>query len=171
MLGTFSFEPYFKSYRWFTDWSLEFLEIAFRSLSPSSNSFLCFPPPPLCSAVDGAMKSLPGHVLRRAGAHASSCPSSTARCLALEPPCRATRSAEHRAARAAATSPPRWHARCRGRRSLLSRARALQKPLRADPLILLLFPCPQNPERRRHPRTPPSSNHRRPAIPQLLCPR
>ena len=31
MLGTFSFEPYFKSYRWFTDWSLEFLEIAFGS--------------------------------------------------------------------------------------------------------------------------------------------
>jgi len=31
MLGTFSFEPYFKSYCWFTDWSLEFLEIADRS--------------------------------------------------------------------------------------------------------------------------------------------
>ena len=31
MLGTFSFEPYFKSYRWFIDWSLEFLEIVFGS--------------------------------------------------------------------------------------------------------------------------------------------
>ena len=34
MLGTFSFEPYFKSYRWFIVGSLEFLEIAFRSLFP-----------------------------------------------------------------------------------------------------------------------------------------
>ena len=31
MLGTFLFEPYFKSYRWFTNWSLEFLEIVFGS--------------------------------------------------------------------------------------------------------------------------------------------
>jgi len=38
MLGTFSFELYFKSYRWFTDWSLEFLEISFGSFSPSSSS-------------------------------------------------------------------------------------------------------------------------------------
>ena len=38
MLGTFSFELYFKSYRWFTEWSLEFLEISFGSFSPSSSS-------------------------------------------------------------------------------------------------------------------------------------
>ena len=38
MLGTFSFELYFKSYRWFTEWSLEFLEILFGSFSPSSSS-------------------------------------------------------------------------------------------------------------------------------------
>ena len=38
MLGTFSFEPYFKSYLYFTVWSLEILEIANRS----------FLPPPAC---------------------------------------------------------------------------------------------------------------------------
>ena len=43
MLGTFSFEPYFKSYLCFTVWSLEILEILFWSLSPSSSSLLCFP--------------------------------------------------------------------------------------------------------------------------------
>ena len=35
MLDTFSFEPYIKSYHWFTFRSLEFSEIAFRSLSSS----------------------------------------------------------------------------------------------------------------------------------------
>ena len=35
MLDTFSFEPYIKSYHWFTLRTLEFSEIAFRSLSSS----------------------------------------------------------------------------------------------------------------------------------------
>ena len=53
MLGTFSFEPYFKSYLYFIVWSLEISEIAFRSLSPSSSLLPLFSAPPLCSAVAG----------------------------------------------------------------------------------------------------------------------
>jgi hypothetical protein len=52
MLGTFSFEPYFKSYRWFTVGSLKFLEIAFGSLFPFLQlACLLLLPPPLCSAA------------------------------------------------------------------------------------------------------------------------
>ena len=169
MLGTVSFEPWFKSYCLFTVWSLEFLEIAKQPLSPSSSSLLCFPPPPLCSAVAGAVESLSGHVLSRAGAHASSCPSSTAHCLALELPCRAT------LPRAARRPPPRR----RGGKpaaeaaALSSRAPGHYKSpskLIRSPFRLLLTSRPQNtpPLHRERRRAPP---RRRPTIPQLLRPR
>ena len=61
MLSTFSFEPYFKSYRWFTEWSLEFLEIAKRPLSPSPTSLLCSRRRPPTAPPAGAGESLPGH--------------------------------------------------------------------------------------------------------------
>ena len=111
-------------------------------------------PPPLCSAA--ARRGGPAsRLLLRAGAHASLRSFSTARCCTLVPPCRATRPAEPRTVRAAATSPSRWRARCRGRRPLLASARALQIPLKLIPLALLLSPRSHATERRRrHPQNP-----------------
>ena len=64
MLGTFSFELYFKSYRWFTDYSLEFMEIANRSLSPSSSLLALCSTPPADSGVATAVVEQPGsHLL------------------------------------------------------------------------------------------------------------
>ena len=169
MLGTFSFEPYFKSYRWFTIGSLEFLEIASRSLFPFLQlACLLLLPPPLFSA-DLAVEGQPGHLLLRAGTHASLPTFSTARCLALvlSPLCHAPTPSP-----AAATSPSWWRARCRDRRSLLARARALQVPQHSIPPALSLAPHSDAPEHRRrsaeHRR---AQAHRRPASPQLLHPR
>ena len=86
MLGTFSFEPYFKSYRCFTVGSLEFLEIAKQPFLPPPACLLALFLPAAAVQVAGAVESLPGHVLRRAGAHASRCSSSTALGCALVPP-------------------------------------------------------------------------------------
>ena len=91
MLGTFSFETYFKSYLCFTVWSLEISEIANRSFLPPPAPFLCFSlPPPLCS-VASAVESPPGRVLLRAGAHASpqSFPTALGFALCLPLPCHA----------------------------------------------------------------------------------
>ena len=147
MLGTFPFELWFKSYCWFTEWSLEVLEISNRTLSHSSSSLLCFSPPPTDSAAR-----------RRRGE-----PSRPPLCFALAPtrraappsppvasrlslPGRATRPAEPRTVPAAATATPPWRACCRVRRPLFARARALQKPQQANPFALSLAPRFQTPE-------------------------
>ena len=153
MLGTFSFEPYFKSYRYFTVGSLEFLEIAFRSFLPPPACLLALFLPAAAVQVAGAVESLPGHVLRRAGAHASRCSSSTALGCALEPPlqCHAAQSR-----RMVATSPSPWPGQGRGRRPPLARARALLKPQSPIPHVLLLSPHSHAPERA-------AATHRTPA--------
>ena len=93
-------------------------------------------------------------------------------CLALELPGRATRAAKSRSARAAATSPSRWRARCSGRRPLLASARALQISQKPIPTALFSSPRSHTAERRRRPRlnagelTPPRSRHHKPAPPQ-----
>ena len=61
MLGTFSFELWFKSYRCFTVGSLELLEIAKSPLSPSSPSLLCFSPPATDSTARRRLPGFPGH--------------------------------------------------------------------------------------------------------------
>ena len=168
MLGTFSFEPYFKSYCYFTVRSLEILEIAFRSLSPSSSLLPLFSAPPLCSAVAGAVESQPGPLLLRASANASRCSSSTALCLVLEPPlqCHAAQSSPP-----VATSPSPWPGQGRGHRPPLARARALQIPQLSIPFALSLAPCSHTTERAAAPpRTLASSSHRRAHTSALPCP-
>ena len=59
MLGTFSFEPYFKSYLCFTVWSLEISEIAFGSFSPSSSLLACFPCRRRCAVPPPAVEGQP----------------------------------------------------------------------------------------------------------------
>ena len=140
MLGTFSFEPYFKSYLCFTVWSLEISEILFRSFSPSSSSFALFSPP-LCRAPPARCGEPPPRATSCLLAHTSLRSFPTALCHCAMPLLALPRApTEPRAARAAATSPLRWRARCRGRRPLLARARALQKPQRSIPLVLSLAP-------------------------------
>ena len=86
MLGTFSIEPWFKSYCLFTVWSLKFSEIAnqpfFSFLQPSPLFFSAAAAEP----VAGAVESPPGRPSLCAGAHASPQSFSTALGCALEPP-------------------------------------------------------------------------------------
>ena len=72
---------------------------------------------------------------------------------------------------AAATSTPPWRAQDRARRSLLSRAAALQVPQLANAFVLLLFPHSDASERLRRP-YPRRRAHRRrrPTIPEPLHP-
>ena len=129
------------------------MEIAKQPFLPPPAPLLCFSlSPPLCS-VAGAVERPPARVLRRAGFHASPCcfpPPSFARAGASSP-CHTAQSSPP-----AATSPPRWHARCSGRRSLLSRARALQKPQHPSPPVLSPPPRSHAPERA-------TATHRTPA--------
>ena len=81
------------------------------------------------------------------------------------------RPAESRSARAAATSPSRWRARCSGRRPLLASARALQIPQKPIPTALLLSPRSHTAEHHRRPAgTPASSPRRGAATPEPLHP-
>ena len=149
MLGTFSFEPYFKSYLCFTVWSLEISEFVFGSFSPSSSNFALFLPP-LCRAPPARHGELPPRATSCLLAHASLRSFPAALCHCAMPLLALPRApAEPRAARAAATLPPRWRARCRGRRLLLARAQALQKPQQAIPRTLSPAPCSPATERRR----------------------
>ena len=100
-------------------------------------------------------RAFPAITSPRAGTHASLCSSSPACCFELEPPGRATRAAEPRNVRAAATSLSRWRARCRSRRPLLASAQALQIPQKPIPIALLLSPRSHATERRR--RTTPNA--------------
>ena len=169
MLGTFSFEPYFKSYCLFTEWSLEVLEISNRPSSPSSSPLLCFPRH-CCAAPSPAQgRAYPAtfYVALARTRRAAAPPPPLAARWSL--PCSATPS------RAAAWSPPR---RRRGpakaeAAALSSRAPGHYKSpskLIRSPFRLLLTSRPQNtpPLHRERRRAPP---RRRPAIPQLLRPR
>ena len=154
MLGTFSYEPYFKSYRCFTVGSLDFLEIALRSFLPPPACLLALFLPAAAVQVAGAVESLPGHVLRRAGAHASRCSFSTALGCALEPPLQC-HAAQSRRMVATSPSPSPWPGQGRGRRPPLAHARALLKPQSPIPHALLLSPRSHATERRRrHPQNP-----------------
>ena len=119
--------------------------------------------PPLFSAV-AAVEGQPGHLLLAEPPHASRCTSSTARC----PRACALLSVPRAQNR---PRPPPWRARDRARRSLLSRAAALQVPQLANPSVLLLFPHSDTSERRHRP-YPRRRAHprRRPTIPELLHP-
>jgi hypothetical protein len=161
MLVTFSFELYFKSYRWFTDWSLEFLEIAFRSLSSAPACLLCFPrrrtAPPAASPANS-------NFAFASRWHPRVAPEPTHR-----PPCSRWCSptvprtlAASRAAQAAATATPPWRARCRAPALDSSRAAALQVPQKASPLAFSLTPHSHTPEHAAAPpRTPASPGRRR----------
>ena len=85
MLGTFSFEPYFKSYLCFTVWSPEISEISFGSFSPSSSSFPLFSPPPLCRAPPARRGEPPPRATSCLLAHASLRSFPTALAIALCP--------------------------------------------------------------------------------------
>ena len=89
MFGTFPFDLWFKSYCLFTEWSLEFLEIAKLPFLP--------PPPPalFLAAVHRQRRppaswrgfpAIPAITSPRAGTHASPRSSSPSCCLALELP-------------------------------------------------------------------------------------
>ena len=86
MLGTFSFEIYFKSYPCFTFWSLEILEISKRPFSPSSSPSALSRRRVQCSAARRRRGEPARPLLLRAGAHASCGSSYTAFGFALEPP-------------------------------------------------------------------------------------
>jgi hypothetical protein len=179
MLGTFPFELWFKSYCLFTEWSLEFLEIAKLPLSSTSTPLLCFSPPSTDSAAAHRQR-------RRRRRGEASRPlirlalAPTRRAAPPPPPVasrwsipgRATCPAASRAAQAAATSPSPWTAPGSARRTLLASARALQNPQNAIPLSLLLPPHSHASERRRRTTpnpgelTPPRSRHHKPAPPQ-----
>jgi len=63
MLGTFSFEPYFKSYLGFTVWSLEFLEIANRSSFSHLQPACLLALTPTLNRVAHRSRPTPGHLL------------------------------------------------------------------------------------------------------------
>ena len=143
MLGTFSFEPYFKSYLCFTVGSLEISEIAKQSI------FFHLRPTPLPSLTAGKAA-----LSRRSGPppRATSCLlASTRRTDAphrphssrWRPPRFAT---PPRQAQTVTTSLPPWRARCSTPALDFSRAAALQIPQKASPLVLLPFPHSQSSE-------------------------
>ena len=112
MLGTFSFEIYFKSYPCFTFRSLEILEISKRPFSPSSSPSALSRRRVQCSAARRRRGEPARPLLLRAGAHASRGSSSTRWSL----PGRATR-------------PRRAQSRPRGRHC----DAAVESPLQSSP--------------------------------------
>ena len=177
MLGTFPFEPYFKSYCLFTFRSLKVLKFRLGPcLLPQLPSLLSLTAdsatPP--AAALGHPRPTPTSPLLRAGVHASRPSSSTPSSFALELPPFAT------PRRTVSRPPPR---RRRGPSPLqhprpLSRARASapEKTLHSVSLALSLFPCPDTPERRRRSTerrrasSPPSSRASTAAPPKSTTP-
>ena len=83
MLGTFSFEPYFKSYLYFTVWSLEISEIATQSTFLLPSLLLCSAPP-ACRRAAHRSGPPPQRHLLPASFHASRPSFLAALALALE---------------------------------------------------------------------------------------
>ena len=166
MLDTFSFEPYIKSYHWFTFRSLEFSEIAFRSLSSSPVCLSLLSLTADSATPPAAALGRPGQVRLRL--------SFTWRPRKLLDPLspRAGVSTPRHAtpaSSAAATSPSPWPAQCSTPDPHLACAPAPGEP----PLHFLLIsspaPHPNIPEHRRFPpELRRARAHRRPAIPDLL---
>ena len=144
MLGTFSFEPYFKSYRCFTVGSLEFLEI---TLSPSPTSLLCSRRRPPTAPPPASWRVFPAINSPRAGTHASRRSSSTALLPRAGAPSLRHAAQNHLAA---ATATPPWRARCTTPARQLARAPSSGEPLHSIPLVPTLFSrlhIPEHPHR------------------------
>ena len=155
MLGTFPFELWFKSYRWFTEESLEFLEIA-KSPFSSTTPLLCSHRRPPTAPTPAPWKGFPAAVFRRAGPHASRRSSSPSCCLALEPPrpCHAPRRVQKH--------PCRRHLAVAVERPLHSPPLFSLARIRTRELSLIFSPRPLALSLPRHPGTPPPL-HRTPA--------
>ena len=146
MLGTFSFEPYFKSYRCFTVGSLEFLEFTKRPLSPSPTSLLCSRRRPPTAPPPASWRGFPAINSPRAGTHASRRSSSTALLPRAGAPSLRHAAQNHLAA---ATATPPWRARCTTPERQLARAPASGEPLHSIPHALSPIPHSDAPEHRR----------------------
>src|SRR6185503_5795025 len=138
MLGTFSFDPYFKSYCLFTFRSLKVLKFRLGPcLLPQLPSLLSLTAdsatPP--AAALGRPRPTPTSPLLRAGVHASRPSSSTPSSFALDLP-----SLLHAAQNlhAAATSPPPWPEQHSTPASHLARASAPLETQHRNPLTLSL---------------------------------
>ena len=131
MLGTFSFELWFKSYRCFTVGSLELLVIAKRTFSSTSTPCSASRRRPPTAPPADAFPAFPAITSPCAGFHASPASSSPACCLALAPPPLAT--------------PPRSAQNLPDGRHL---AAAVERPLQSPPL-----PSSERPSNRGTPAT------------------
>src|SRR6185312_7254011 len=126
-----------------------FLKLQTNPLSPSSCLFLCFTPADRQRGTARRGGPPPRRLLLLvASTHRPETPRRPCH-RAVPPPVVPRAPTERRAARAAATSPPRWQARGRSRRPPLARATALHIPPQANPLVILPFPRSQSSERRR----------------------
>ena len=126
--------------------------IAKSSLSPFSHPLLCSRRRPPTAPTPAPWRGFPAAFFRRAVAHASRGPPPPlfGFALALSSPCHAPPVSPP-----AATAMPPWIAPGRAPGPLPARARALQRPQRPIPLLLLLSPRSHTTERRR--RTTPNA--------------
>ena len=125
------------------------MEISFGSLSSSPACLPACSPPEPCAARPPWRATSPRHLLLLvASTHRPETPRRPCH-RAVPPPVVPRAPTERRAARTAATSPPRWQARGRSRCPPLARATALHIPPQANPLVILPFPRSQSSERRR----------------------
>ena len=123
------------------------MEIPFRSLSSSPACLPAYSPPESCAARPPWRATSPRHLLLLvASTHRPETPRRPCH-RAVPPPVVPRAPTERRAARAAATSPPRWQAHGRSRCPPLARATALHIPPQANPLVILPFPRSQSSER------------------------